>query len=331
MKKNYLIIFVFLLTVKVIAQNPNLGTSGAQFLEIPVSARAAGLGGAYVGLANDVSSVFWNPAGAANIKSASANFSYMRWFEMFDFNSVAVGFNVKDIGTFSVSAIIFTMDKTEITTELEPNGTGRFYDAMDLALGITYSRFLTDRFAFGITAKYISQMIWNETASGLAFDVGTQYRLDWQNLTISMSMRNFGADLQYDGEDLNIIYDKSSNLPKNRLTPARLVTDEYPLPLVFQVGINIDVVTTDIFSMRAEIDAVHPNDNRERINVGSELSFFDRIFIRGGYRFNYDDEDLVFGAGVSVPFKDTIVKFDYSYGLNNVLPDVHRISLGVDF
>lgn len=331
MKKNYLIIFIFLLTVQVIAQNPNLGTSGAQFLEIPVGARAASLGGAFVGITDDVSSVFWNPAGAANIKSTSANFSYMRWFEMFDFNSVAVGFNVQDIGTFSVSAIIFTMDKTEITTELEPNGTGRFYDAKDLALGITYSKFLTDRFAFGITAKYISQIIWNETASGLAFDVGTQYRLDWQNLTISMSMRNFGADLKFDGEDLNVVYDKSSNLPKNRLTPARLVTDEYPLPLVFQVGVNIDFVTTDIFSMRAEIDAVHPNDNRERINVGTELSFFDRVFLRGGYRFNYDDEDLVFGAGAAVPFKDTIVKFDYSYGLNNVLPDVHRISLGIDF
>ncbi|MBU0474744.1 MAG: PorV/PorQ family protein [Bacteroidetes bacterium] len=331
MTKNYFIIFVFLLTVQVIAQNPNLGTSGAQFLEIPVGARGAALGGAYIGLADDITAVFWNPAGVANIASNAAHFSYMRWFDMFDYNAVAVGFNVKDIGAFSVSAVVFSMDKTEITTELEPNGTGRYFDAMDLAIGITYSKFLTDKFAFGITAKYISQMIWNESAEGFAFDVGTQYRLDWQNITISMSMRNFGSDLQYLGEDLNVIYDKSTTLPKNRLTPASLETDSYPLPLVFQVGINLDLITSDVFSVRAEIDAVHPNDNRERLNIGSEISFFDRLYLRGGYRYNYDDEDLVFGAGASVPFKDTKVKFDYSYGLNNILPNVHRISVGVDF
>ena len=331
MKKNYLLIFLFLLTIDIIAQNPNLGTSGAQFLEIPVGARAAGLGGAFVALTDDISSVFWNPAGAANIKSNSAHFSYMRWFDMFDFNSVAAGFNLDGIGTISASAVIFTMDKMEITTELDPNGTGRFYDAMDLALGLTFSRLLTERFAVGITAKYVSQMIWNETASGIAFDVGTQYKLDWQNLTIAMSMKNFGSDLTFDGEDLNVIYDKSNNLPKNRLAPARLVTDEYPLPLSFQVGISLDLISTDMFAMQAEIDAIHPNDNRERLHLGTELSFFDRIYLRGGYRYNYDDEDIVFGAGAAVPFKDTRIKFDYSYSVYDFLPDVHRISVGIDF
>ena len=331
MKKNYLIILLFLLTCNIVAQNPNLGTSGAQFLEIPVGARATALGGAFVALTDEISSVFWNPAGAANIKSNAAHFSYTRWFDMFDFNALAVGLNLDGIGTLSVSAIMFSMDKTEITTELEPNGTGRYYDAKDLALGISFSRFLTDRFSVGITGKYISQMIWNETANGFAFDVGTQYRLDWQNLKIAMSMKNFGSDLRYDGEDLNVVYDKSSNLPKNRLTPARLVTDEYPLPLSFQVGISLDVITTEIFKMRTEIDAIHPNDNRERLHWGTEVSFYDRIYLRGGYRFNYDDEDFTFGAGAAVPFKETRIKFDYAFSVYDFLPDVHRISVGLDF
>ena len=61
---------------------------------------------------------------------------------------------------------------------------------------------LTDRFNVGLTVKYIYQRIWNETATGIAFDVGTQYRLDFQNLTIAMCMTNFGADMNYDGPDL---------------------------------------------------------------------------------------------------------------------------------
>ena len=75
----------------------------------------------------------------------------------------------------------------EITTEEEPNGTGRYFDAGDFALELSYARYFTDRFSVGLTVKYIYQKIWNESASGVAFDIGTQYRLDFQNLTIAMS------------------------------------------------------------------------------------------------------------------------------------------------
>ncbi len=329
--KKIILLISFISSAIIFAQNPNLGASGAQFLEIPADARSSALGGAYVGLVNDVSAVFWNPAGTAKIKSNSVKFSYMRWFDLFDYNSIAAGFNFDGIGVFSVSAIIFSMDKMEITTENNPNGSGRFFDSQDLAIGLSYSRFLTDKFSFGITAKYVQQRIWNESSSGLAFDIGTQYKLDWQNLTIAMSMKNFGADLQFDGEDLNVTYDKEQNIPKNRLTPARLLTEEYPLPLSFQVGFALDIIQTDFFSMITEIDAVHPNDNKERINIGTELAFYNRIFLRSGYRYNYDDEGLTLGVGANLPFSQSRVAFDYSYSVYDLLPNVHRITVGLDF
>ncbi len=325
------IISIIILASVVIAQNPNLGTAGAQFLEIPVGARATALGGAFVGLSNDVSSVFWNPAGLAKVKSSGAHFSYMRWFDMFDFNAAAAALNIEGVGMFAASIIVFSMDEVEITTENEPNGTGRFYDAQDVAIGLTYSRFLTDRFSVGLTVKYVNQSIWNENADGISFDIGTQYRLDFQNLTIAMKMSNFGPDLQFDGEDLNVIFDKEDNLPQNRLTPARLVTSTYPLPLNFQVGIAIDIYNSEFIKVKAALDAVHPNDNQERINFGTEFSFFDRIFLRGGYRYNYDDENLAFGAGANIPFSSTLVSFDYAYSYYDILPSVHRISVGLEF
>jgi len=42
------------------------GTVAATFLEIPVGAAAIGLGGAFVSVANDATTLFWNPAGAAS-------------------------------------------------------------------------------------------------------------------------------------------------------------------------------------------------------------------------------------------------------------------------
>lgn len=329
MKKFFIIII--LIQLSLLAQNPNLGTSGAQFLQIPIGARGAALGGAFTGLTDDATSVFWNPAGITNLNSNAVHFSYLRWFEMFDLNAASFIYNGNDAGIFAASLVIFSMDKMEITTETKPNGTGQYFDAQDLAMGLTYARKLTDQFSVGVTVKYIYQRIWNEVADGIAFDIGTQYKLDFQNLTIAMSMTNFGPDLQFDGEDLNVTHDVNSTLPLNRLTPARLATEPYSLPLNFEVGIGMDVFTEDFVKMRIGIDAVHPNDNKERVNFGTEFSFFDRLFIRGGYKYNYDDEDLTFGAGANLPFSGTVIKFDYSYSVYDILPSVHRISLGLTF
>ena len=113
--------------------------------------------------------------------------------------------------------------------------------------------------------KLVNQRIWNETANGFAFDVGTQYRIGIEDLTIGMSMSNFGPDMKYDGRDLSVQYDGSTQLPENRLTPAQLAAEDYPLPLYFQVGVSMTVVNSEGFKMHVAADAAHPNDNKERV------------------------------------------------------------------
>lgn len=326
--KKYLILFVLLLTSTIsIAQNPNLGASGAQFLQIPVGARPEAMGGAIIGLSDDASSVFWNPAGIVKVNNFQAFFSYIDWFNMFDVNAASAVYNAGDAGTFAASILVLSTEKMEITTETQPNGTGRFFDAADLAIGISYARYLTDRFNAGVTIKYIHQRIWNETSSGVALDIGTQYRLDFQNLTIAMSMSNFGSDMRYDGPDLDFTYRKNENFPISRLTPSRLTTEDYPLPLHFQVGIGFDVFEADFVKMRGAIDVTHPNDNKERAQFGTEFSFFDRLYLRGGYKLNYDDQTFTFGAGVNLLWSGNAIYFDYAYSVYDILPSVHRISL----
>lgn len=329
--KKILLLLLIVSFGKIFAQNPNLGTSGAQFLQLPVGARSEAMGGAIVGLADDASAIFWNPAGIVKVKNVQAHFSYMNWFDLFDFNAASVVYNAGEIGNFGASMVLFTTDKMEITTEEQPNGTGRYFDAGDIALGVSYAKYLTDRFSVGLTVKYINQRIWNETASGIAFDIGTQYRLDFQNLTIAMCMTNFGADMQFDGQDLDFTYRKDDNFPQSRLIPSRLSTDEYPLPLNFQVGIGFDVFEYEFVKMRGAIDVTHPNDNNERAHFGTEFSFFDRFFVRGGYKYNYDDQDFTFGAGANVPLGSSAVYFDYAFSVYNILPSVHRVSINLSF
>jgi hypothetical protein len=323
------IIFFMVLSAMVFAQSPNLGSSGAQFLKIPLGAREAGMAGAVVGLESDASSLFWNPAGIAKVQNVDFHFSYMKWFGLFDMNAAAVAYSLDDWGVIGASAISFSTNHVEITNEENPNGTGEYYDAQDVAIGVSYAKYLMANFNVGVSVKYINQSIWHESASGLAFDIGTQYHLDFRNLVIAMSMTNFGGELQLSGSDLDVTPEANSSYPVSRQAPATLRTDTYPLPLTFQVGIGFDVYKSEFLNVVGGIDAVHPNDNNERVHIGTEISVYDRFFLRGGYIYNHDTQNFALGAGVNIPSGNTLIDFSYAYANYDILPCVHRISIGL--
>ena len=313
------------------AQNPNLGTSGAQFLKIPVGGRAGAMGGAYIANASDANSLFWNPAGIVNVRSNDLSFSHTALWATIALDHAAYAHTIEGVGTIGVSVTVLSMDRMEITTELEPEGTGQFFDAQDLSIGASFARRLTEDFSVGVTAKYIQEGIWNEQATGLAFDVGTQYRIGYKDLTIGMSMMNFGGDLRFGGRDLNVKYDQATTIDYNRLTPAQLSTEDYPLPLAFQVGLAMTAYSAEHVSVLLAADVCHPNDNNEQVNAGTEIRLFDILSLRGGYRFGYDTDRATFGAGVEAPLGDARITFDYAYATYSLLPDVSRFSVGITF
>ncbi len=323
-------LFFLLLPAIGLAQNPNLGTAGAQFLKIPVGAASVGLGGSCIGLTSDASAVFWNPVGISAVKNNSVHFSHLRWFGMFDLNSVALVHHFEGIGHVGLGLVVFSTDKMEITTETQPNGSGQFFDAQDMAFSLSYSRFLTSNFSAGVSLKYIYQRIWDETAGGVAFDIGTKFFTGYHNIILAMTMSNFGPDLQLDGPNLAIKHDGDPFL-NNRLTPARYTTDPYALPLNFQFGVTADLYQSPFFTLRAELDAVHPNDNLEHLQMGGEALFWGQLVLRAGYKFRDDDEKLNLGAGIKSYLGTYLIKLDYAYSMYEILPDVHFISAGFEF
>jgi hypothetical protein len=315
----------------VYAQNPNIGTSGAQFLKIPVGGRASAMGGAFVSNANDVSSIFWNPAGIVSVKSSGLLFAHSEWWATIQLNHAAFVQSLEGIGSFGVSVTVLSMDNMDVTTEDAPEGTGETFDAGDLMIGLTYARKLTEDFSVGVTAKFVQERIWNETASGIAFDVGTQYRIGFRDLAIGMSMTNFGGDMTYNGRDLSVDYAVNPRNTTTRLAPANLTPDDYPLPLHFQVGVSMSPYVSENFTALLAADVAHPNDNQERVDVGIELTILKQFFLRGGYRFGYDTDRATLGAGVSVPVGDFNLTFDYAYATYDLLPNISRFSLGMTF
>jgi len=316
-------------------QNPNLGAVGGQFLKLPVSATGTAMSGAIVSSVNDASSVFWNPAGLSQISKTSfvATTQSGKWMEFFNLNSFSLAIKTTPASVIAFSGILFTMDKMEITDEFNPNGTGQNFDAQDLALAFTYSRFLSQKFRVGISSKIIRQRIWNEVANGVAFDIGTQYDIPWKKMTLGMSMMNFGPDMKFDGPDLDIIYDGNDIFP-NRIITGRKGTEEYPLPLTFTFGIGLNLVETSFMALRTELNAIHPNDNDERIHLGSELKLGQSLFLRGGYKWSNGErrisDDYTLGIGVRTPFSGSRLTIDVAYISNVQLPDIILYSIKVE-
>jgi hypothetical protein len=251
----------------------------------------------------------------------------------YNFGGVVMTFGGNALGIYLTA---LNYGEWEVTTIDEPDGTGEIMDASDIALGAAYARSLTDRFSFGFNVKYIRQDIWHMNAQSFAFDVGTLYITRFNNMRIGMSMANFGTKMEMGGKDARVFHDVDPGLSgHNESITAYLETDQWDLPLNFRVGLAMDVVAANPVRWTVAVDALHPNDNSEAINLGSEVMWNDMVALRGGYKAlgrEDGEEGLTFGGGIRYPFNmATAVKIDYAYSDWGRLEYVHRFSMGMEF
>jgi len=277
MKKINLSLVLFLLiafSVSDFAQfdrsTAKVGTTAGQFLKIGAGARAIGMGGAYTAIANDIYGVYWNPAGVANSpQNGQVAFNHVNWLADISYDFAAASLNVGEVGTFFMSMTSLGVPEDKVRTNEFPEGDGRMWDAKYLAIGVGFARKLTDKFSVGINLKYIREGIWNNSASGMAIDIGTFYVSPFNDMVIAASISNFGTKMQLDGRDILFNYDPGNDPnagPNNVLSKYEM--GKYDLPLTFRLGLAMDVYRDRYFRTTAAIDATHPNDNTEDVNAG---------------------------------------------------------------
>ena len=121
-----LFIVVFLCSTPVQATT-NVGTAGAQFLKIGPGARVDSLGGAFGALANDVTTIYWNPAGLSQIKELSFSDTHTIWLADIRYNYLAFATPIEQVGTLGASVTFLNVPDTEITTLAKPDGTGLWF------------------------------------------------------------------------------------------------------------------------------------------------------------------------------------------------------------
>jgi len=290
-----------------------VGTFDGQFLKIAVGARATAMGGAFVGVADDASAVFWNCAGIARIEpdKSALSLHHANWPAELSFDQVTYVFHVRRIpGAFAVHGRALTMDPMVETTADQPDpyvGTGRTFDAGMMTAGITYARSFTDKFSAGLTGNFISEGLAEYSQSTFAFDIGTLYDVGVMGMRIGMAISNIGEQVQF-------------------------IEREARLPSIFRVGTSAVLLQRAEQKLVGSFEFSHPPDNSERLNVGAEYSFRKYLFLRGGYNVNYDSEGLAGGVGFHFPVSVAgMADLDYAYSDMKDLGAVHRFSLGFMF
>lgn len=309
------------------------GRNGAAFLEIGVGAREAALGSAVTATSGDANQIFWNPAGTAlaDDQQASVVLSYNDWIAGLQYTSAAIGYNLGSAGTVTFGVQAFGISDIDANREngfedpilqdlVTDTNTSETFDYLDLALSGSYARNFGP-ISLGGTFKYIRETIDGVGASAVAFDFGSTYRVGVQGWQIAARINNLGTDLQY-------------------------FNQENPLPLTFSIGTSIYPVNTDRTRLMLALDAVKPQDSQQLVYGGAELSFYDLLFLRGGYKFNYsgasDDgtaarepietsiEEFSLGMGVQYVVSGTAVSIDYAFTRMDLLDGAHRFTLGLD-
>ncbi len=307
----------------------NNGTRAAQFLKMAVGGRASAMGESFAAVANDASALFWNPAGIGNLQNLEVHLTHMDYLMDVSFEYAGLVIPLSS-GRLGFSAAVLGMDEEGVTTLDDPDGEiGTTWSASSFAIGMTYSRALSDRFSVGVTGKYIQENLYNSNANAMAIDIGSLYDTGISGIKIGMAMTNFGGKMKLNGRDLtqrNVDPDptRGGNIEQS----ADLVVSSWPLPLNFRVGLSYELFKTESNALLVAADFNHPTDADERINLGAEYTLAKRIYLRGGYKFNYDEESFTAGGGLNLPVTNYNLMIDYAFQEFGILGETHRFSLG---
>jgi hypothetical protein len=218
--------------------------SSTQLLIVPRAKHLSGGGAAAT--ATGMDATFWNPAGLAmSENSVDAIFSNRQYFADIDNSFFGIATDLGDY-KMGVSVRTFNIGDVDETTVFHPDGTGQVFTPNFSILGTTIARKLSDNTSVGINANLIREGFGRVAATGVAYDLGVQYRgfLGREGLDVGFAMKNFGAPMKYDGEGLGVM---ASPVDGDRpVEYYKIDAAAFDLPFVFDMGVSYNIAGADI-------------------------------------------------------------------------------------
>ena len=314
-----------------------VGTVAVPFLTIGIGARANAMGGAFASVANDVTALFWNPAGLTSFDKNEIGLIHTDWIADLKHDYIGLAVPLGNAGILGFSFNALTMDELMVRTPVFPEGTGEMAESYDMAIGVSYARKITDLLSLGASVKYIQSVLWHMSAQTMAVDLGVVFSDLFNFIQLGASISNMGGKIKYSGRDNFVYHDiRPSENGNNARIDAELQTGEYNLPVTFRMGLSTTINKDSSLPLLLAVDLTEPSDNYRCVNIGGEWSLYNTVFLRGGYAglFEPDSErGITAGAGLlfNIPFSDIPVSLDYCYQDFGVLNNTQTYSLRLMF
>jgi hypothetical protein len=300
-----------------------VATTAGNWLKLETGARGVGMAGAMVAAGTGVSAITYNPASIGFIKGSELYYSKTNYLAGISHSSMAYGTQVTPTDFIAFHLFSFNSGKMDVTNAFFPDGTGEEFDVTGLSVRGTYSKILTDRLKFGVSIKYIRETIYTTAMQTFAVDLGSNFDTGIYGIVLGMSVSNFGPDVQFSGEGLEKQVADTLSVDG---TLSKL-TDEFPLPMSFRVGIKKDVFNNSIHKLTVAMDGVNPVDYVVTGNLGLEYSWLETAYVRGGTHLNHDTASITVGAGIKIGN----IFVDYAYANYGVLENTNQFGLRFGF
>ena len=276
------LILALLLTLSVSVLADNNSSDGLALLKNDHSARAAGMGGAFVSIAGDANASAYNPAGVVSLPEATFSFGHTSLWENVRLES---GFFAKDIAKnwyWLVGLRFATIDDLELrmTPSTEPDA---MFDAHDISMKTGFAWQVKPDINVAIAAGWFLEEIegWRGTVFNL--DAGLQWKA-LQNINLGAAVNNLGNDFHL--EKAGAVDSDNISLPTTYRFGGSYQYDKY-------LG-AVDVVILD--------DKAH-------LHLGAEGHPHEYLMLRGGYMFGYDTKN--FTAGTSFVHRNITVDYGF--------------------
>ena len=271
--------------------------SGLAFLRIGTNAAALAMGDAYVAHSRDAFSTYWNAAGLAAAPTNTAALSHHIWIADVRTYALASRFKVGQQG--GLGLFITATGSGDLEARQQPGDPDGLFDAQFVSAGAAYGRRLGPIRA-GVTAKYLSERIFTNKATGYALDFGVQLDLFAERLQLGAALQNLG--------EMNELNAEATDLPTTlrvggALFPFHILTEDDGAPLLEAF------VTAEV--------SHNLTDDLTRFHLGLAAEVLDLLTVRGGYISNDALRDLSFGAGLHLAdlrFDYALLPFDEGFG-----------------
>ena len=303
-----------------------VATSAANWLKIDNGVRGISMGGSQVASGRGMTGAHYNPASITFIDGSEFFYSKSNYLADISHNTLAYGTRLSTTDYFGLHLFYLHSGDMKVTTEAKPDGTGETFNVTDLSLRLIYGRQLTDRLRIGGALKYIRENIFTAHMQSFVFDLGSNFDTGIYGFILGMSVSNFGPDVQFHGEGLEIVVSDTTA----RDGKLSKITKKFSIPLTFRLGIQKDVLGGDDEStsrLTVSADAINPIDYTVYGGIGLEYSWRDMAFIRGGTKLFHDTAGMSLGGGL----KWSIFEIDYAYVNYGILEETHQYGISLEF